>query len=29
MQFKIISREEATEKGLDFFFTGNYCKWGA
>lgn len=28
MKFDVISREEATEKGLKFFYTGKECKWG-
>ncbi len=28
MQFKVIKRGEAAEKGLSFFYTGKVCKWG-
>ncbi len=28
MQFKVVKRGEASEKGLSFFYTGKVCKWG-
>lgn len=28
MKFEVISREDATKKGLHYFFTGKACKWG-